>query len=371
MVQLVDLDAVVVADPGIADVDDGEPAVAAGRAGAAGQPEMDLVDEAGIVAARVGARDHAAGRREDRSALGHAEAVGDLGDRALDRARDAVGEVGRGDRAAVRVARPADHAVLADQHLDPPEAAGIGRHGMIGDAVVDADHRGAERAGLAQVEPARLAVRVVAQVDQDPGLLGADLDRDLERDAVGHPRKRVVAGLDHRAPARQPADRLDHALLGIVEPVLGVLRERVPADLLAQRQQLALADPRRAERRQVVAPPLLGHADPGHAHADDVADVPVVALDRDPGKDQRALLVDVAGVADVGGRLRVAAVGLVRLAQQPEAMHARLVDQRHDDALIGRVRVAVIGRVVEEGIAAPELGMERLDRAGHQVRARS
>ena len=41
----------------------------------------------------------------------------------------------------------------------------------------------------------------------------------------------------------------------------------------------ALADPRRAHPREVVAAPLLRHADAHHAHTDNVVDVAVVPLD--------------------------------------------------------------------------------------------
>ena len=46
----------------------------------------------------------------------------------------------------------------------------------------------------------------------------------------------------------------------------------IPADLAAERQHLAFADARGAERREIIAPPLVRHADPQAAHADDVHD---------------------------------------------------------------------------------------------------
>ena len=89
---------------------------------------------------------------------------------------------------------------------------------------------------------------------------------------------------------------------------------------VAQRQQLALPDPRGAQRRQVVAPPLLRHADAHRAQAHDVLDVAVVALHLDGREDQRALLVDVPGGRHVRRRLGVADVGLVGLRQHGEAV---------------------------------------------------
>ncbi len=55
--------------------------------------------------------------------------------------------------------------------------------------------------------------------------------------------------------------------------------------------------------------PLVGHADAGAAHADDVVDVVAGFLDLDRGKDQRAFLVEVAGSRDkeVGSLLPMSA----------------------------------------------------------------
>ena len=80
----------------------------------------------------------------------------------------------------------------------------------------------------------------------------------------------------------------------------------------------------------------------------------IVGLDLDRGKDQRALGVDVLGRAHVGRRQRVAAIGLMALGEHGEAMHALVVDDRNEDAVVGRVRAAVIGRIVQEGVAAPQ-----------------
>ena len=96
---------------------------------------------------------------------------------------------------------------------------------------------------------------------------------------------------------------------------------------------------------------------------------PVVALDLDGGKDERALLVNIAGVAGVGGRHGVADVGLVGLGEDGEAVDAVVVDHRHHDGVVGGVGIAVIGRVVQEGVAAPQLRMKLDHRCRHDVGA--
>ncbi|NJM43707.1 MAG: hypothetical protein HC858_06515, partial [Brachymonas sp.] len=97
------------------------------------------------------------------------EAVGNLGDGPLHGVGDAIGEVGGRHRAGMGMARNADGAVLAHQHVDAAEAAGIGRHGVVDDAVVDADHAGGRaRARLGEIEAAGLAVRIVAQIEHGP-----------------------------------------------------------------------------------------------------------------------------------------------------------------------------------------------------------
>ena len=95
----------------------------------------------------------------------------------------------------------------------------------------------------------------------------------------------------------------------------------------------------------------------------------VVALHAHRVEDQRALFVDVAGRGMVRRRQRVAAVGLVRLAEHREAVYAVVVDDRHEQAVVGGVRVAVVGRVVQERVAASQLRVQSLIRARHQVGA--
>ena len=95
----------------------------------------------------------------------------------------------------------------------------------------------------------------------------------------------------------------------------------------------------------------------------------VAALDLDAREDQRALLIHVARLGRVCRRDRIAAVGLVGLGEHREAVDPVVVDHRDEDRVVGGVRVAVVGRVVQERVAASELGVELLHRLRHQVGA--
>ena len=98
-----------------------------------------------------------------------------------------------------------------------------------------------------EVEATRLAVRIVGEVDDDRGGVDIDLDVDLDGNAVGNAGKGIVRRVNDAPAGLEPPDRLDHLRLGIVEPGLGVAIELVPADFLAERQQLALSYAHRAE----------------------------------------------------------------------------------------------------------------------------
>ena len=116
--------------------------------------------------ARVDAGDDGHGGRLRSADLREAEALAEVAECERDEAGSQLGEIGRRCGAAVRVARDADDAVLAQVHGEAPEAAGVRRHDGA-EPVEDADHRRRPRRRLGEVEPARLAVEVVAQVDLD------------------------------------------------------------------------------------------------------------------------------------------------------------------------------------------------------------
>ena len=94
----------------------------------------------------------------------------------------------------------------------------------------------------------------------------------------------------------------------------------------------------------------------------------VVFLDLHRRKDERALRVDVLGGAHIGGRQRVAAIGLVALGEHREAVDAVIVDDRHQDRMIRRMRAAVIGRIVEKCVAAFEAWVVVGHRPAHDLR---
>ena len=257
--------------------------------------------------------------------------------------------------------RDAADGVLLQLDVQPTKGTGILRHARV-DGVEDADHRRGPGAGLGQVQAAGQRIHVVGQIDLDPRVLTVDIDGHIDRDAVlGRARHRVMAAGPAGRPARQLADRVDHPAFGVVEPLRREAVQRVPADLVGQRKQLALADTGGADHGEIVAPPLFRHADAHHAHAHQILVVAVVLLDLHTREDQRALVINVLGVAHVGRRLGVAAVGLMRFGQHGEMMRALIIDHRHDQRVIRRVAAAVIGRVVQEGIALLQLRMELLD----------
>ena len=156
------------------------------------------------------------------------------------------------------------------------------------------------------------------------------------------------------------------APLAVVEPLLDELLDRlrsVPGtDLLEAR----LADPGGAEHGQVVAVPLIRDADAPAAHADHVLDVLVIPLHADRREDEAALLVHVTGIGHVGGRLRVAAVGLVRLRGRREHVPV-FPEDRHEDDVIRRVGVPEIRVVVQERVALGQIVMQVGDGLGEEL----
>ena len=80
--------------------------------------------------------------------------------------------------------------------------------------------------------------------------------------------------------------------------------------------------------------------------------------------------VDRPGASAACGRHRRCAGAGSRpghLRQHREAVDAVVVDHRDEDGVVGRVRVAVVGRVVEERVAATELRVELDHRSSHQL----
>ena len=75
---------------------------------------------------------------------------------------------------------------------------------------------------------------------------------------------------------------------------------------------------------------------------------------RTPGKHKRALVVDVAGEDEIARRDGVADVGHVALGNTREEMLA-FEEDGHHVGVVGRVRVAAIGVVVEIGVAAADV----------------
>ena len=57
----------------------------------------------------------------------------------------------------------------------------------------------------------------------------------------------------------------------------------------------------------------------------------------------------------------------MRLGEDREAVHAVVVDHRHQDRVIGRMGAAVIGRIVQKGVAALERPDGTPSSTGHDV----
>ena len=118
------------------------------------------------------------------------------------------------------------------------------------------------------------------------------------------------------------------------------------------------ADPRPARKS-----PLVWDADAGAAHAHNVLDVLVVALNPHAGKDQRAfgILVDRRGI--VARRDAVADVGHVSFGARGKQVLAFEKD-RHHEGMVGGVGIAAIGIVVEVGVAFANVAGMKLRHAG-------
>ena len=134
---LVDLDAVAEHQPVRDRVAVGDPAVVLRACRSALRAEELLVHVRARALAPVVAGDDGEARADAAGAFGEAVAVPGVGDRALRRDHQPLADVRRRDRARMREARDADHAVLAQLHLHAPERAGVVRDVRV-DRVEDA-----------------------------------------------------------------------------------------------------------------------------------------------------------------------------------------------------------------------------------------
>ena len=316
-----------------------------------GDHQEQVVHEGLVVVSGVETRDDAHGRRKNRPALRQADAVLNFRERALHGVRHPVGEVGGGDGHRGGVLAPARDGAISNQHVHAAEAARVRGHDVI-NAVEHAYHSTRARAGLAQVQAAGHGVGVVPQVHLDGGLFAVDSNMRGDGDALfrraGHGVVRAVGG---GLPCGEFFDGGDHELLAVVEPLLREVVQRLPAVFIPHGEHLALADSRSAYHGEVIAVPLLGHADAHPAEIDEILVVLEVFLHLGGREDERALLIHVARVAHVGGGLAASAVRLMGLHPHGELVNALRVDDGREDGVIRRVRTAVVGRVVEIGVA--------------------
>ena len=111
------------------------------------------------------------------------------------------------------------------------------------------------------------------------------------------------------------------------------------------------------------------HADAHLAHANDVVDVLVVLLNLDGGKYERAFRVHVDCGSHIGRRQRISAVGLVRFGEHCKPVNAFIIDDGNEYGVIRSMRIAVIGRIMKERVAALECRMELFHGLSHEVRA--
>jgi hypothetical protein len=173
-----------------------------------------------------------------------------------------------------------------------------------------------------------------------------------------------------RGARRQLLDCPDHPLFGIGKPLGVETLQRIPADFAAQGQNLPFADSGGSHHGEEITPPLFGHPNAHLAHPHDIHVVFVIFLHLHRREDQRAFFVNVARGAVIGGRNRIADIRLMRLGSDRIAVHTVIVDDRDQDRVIGRMRAAVIGRIVKKSVTTFEVGMKLFHRLAHHVRAR-
>ena len=93
-----------------------------------------------------------------------------------------------------------------------------------------------------------------------------------------------------------------------------------------------------------------------------------VALDLHARKIQRAFLVNVAGKRRVRRWQAVAAIRLMGLGAAGEQMLA-VDEDRHQDRMVGAVRIAEVNVVVQKRVALDEVRMEIAHRLAQKLRA--
>jgi len=327
----------------------GDPSVVPSHTGTTGHTAEELVHVRLVVASPVLARDDRHGRALHGAALGHTAHVAELVHEALHTADQTVGDVGRRDRGRVRQLGLADDAALPHEDLDVAHGALVLGH--VGRQVVEhAGARARQHGGLTEVETAFLGVVVVTQVDRDGALIRVDRGGDVDVHAVGEYAgngvmlDRVVPG-----PGGELADLLSDAHRTVLLVRITKVADQVVAVLLAHLLETTFADTRRAHTGEVVAVPLIGHADTVLRHPDDVGDVLVVFLDLDTGPVESAFLVDVLRRRVVGARDAVATVRLMALGSREEHELA-VTEDRSDIRVVGVMRVAAVWGVVEEQV---------------------
>ncbi len=185
------------------------------------------------------------------------------------------------------------------------------------------------------------------------------VDRHIRRDgdAVGvGVERRIVEDRLRNAPRRQLADRVDAHGLGVVLILLQEGQHHVAPVFGAEFLEAFFPGPDRRQAGQVVAVELFGRADVAAADVDHLGDVAIVALDAHAGQDQ-PFLVDVLRAGAVGGGRRKADVAQMRARHRVEGK-LPVEKDRSAQREIAAMRVAVIGAVVDEAVAGPDVAAE-------------
>ena len=167
---------------------------------------------------------------------------------------------------------------------------------------------------------------------------------------------------------RDGLDLGPHPALGVVHELVRGLLDELAAEAVEQLDHAPLGDPQRADLRVEVAPrvprrAVVGHDQPPQVH---VVDVALDDLDR---RDPQALLEDLGGVRGEAADGLAADLGEMADVGH-EAEQLALVEDRAHDAVLGDVRAAAVGIVVQDDVAGLErLDAELLDRPAHDEQA--